>query len=138
MLSASFQDRMNHIIHCTTISYEEIGRLVTAIGVWSITPQDKMCYAFSKNSKLDVLGRRTSMAVSPACSENWHEPISSSSRPRTLWKRKQIIEPVFGQIKSVRNFTRFSFRRIHKVIREWNLICLTHNLLKLYRLSLAT
>ncbi len=56
----------------------------------------------------------------------------------TYWKRKQIIEPVFGQIKSVRNFTRFSFRRIHKVIREWNLICLTHNLLKLYRLSLAT
>ena len=29
---------MNRIIHCTAISYEEIGRLVTAIGVWSTSP----------------------------------------------------------------------------------------------------
>lgn len=46
--------------------------------------------------------------------------------------RKTIVEPVFGQIKEVRGFRRFSFRGIRKVTAEWVLICLTHNLLKLY------
>ena len=48
-------------------------------------------------------------------------------------KRKQIVEPVFGQIKEVRRFRRFSFRGIKNVAAEGDLICLTHNLLKLYR-----
>jgi len=48
-------------------------------------------------------------------------------------KRKQIVEPVFGQIKEVRRFRRFSFRGLQNVAAEWDLICLTHNLLKLYR-----
>jgi transposase len=47
--------------------------------------------------------------------------------------RKTIVEPVFGQIKEVRGFRRFSFRGVAKVTAEWALICLTHNLLKLFR-----
>lgn len=47
--------------------------------------------------------------------------------------RKAIVEPVFGQIKGVRGFRRFSFRGLGKVQAEWQLICLTHNLLKLFR-----
>jgi len=46
--------------------------------------------------------------------------------------RKAIVEPVFGQIKEVRGFRRFSFRGEPKVAAEWQLICLTHNLLKLF------
>jgi hypothetical protein len=46
--------------------------------------------------------------------------------------RKTIVEPVFGQIKEVRGFRRFSFRGAPKVTAEWGLICLTHNLLKLF------
>lgn len=47
--------------------------------------------------------------------------------------RKTIVEPVFGQIKEGRGFRRFSFRGQAKVTAEWLLICLTHNLLKLFR-----
>ena len=47
--------------------------------------------------------------------------------------RKAIVEPVFGQTKEVRGFRRFSFRGFIKVGAEWDLICLTHNLLKLWR-----
>lgn len=47
--------------------------------------------------------------------------------------RKQIVEPVFGQIKEVRNFRRFSFRGFENCQHEWDLVCLTHNLLKLFR-----
>jgi len=47
--------------------------------------------------------------------------------------RKAIVEPVFGQIKEGRGFRRFSFRGLAQVAAEWTLICLTHNLLKLFR-----
>jgi transposase len=48
-------------------------------------------------------------------------------------KRKTIVEPVFGQIKHVRKFRQFLLRGIEKVASEWDLICLGHNLLKLFR-----
>jgi transposase len=48
--------------------------------------------------------------------------------------RKAIVEPVFGQIKQARGFRQFLLRGIDKVRGEWSLVCLTHNILKLYRL----
>jgi transposase len=47
--------------------------------------------------------------------------------------RKQIVEPVFGQIKQARGFRQFLLRGIEKVRAEWALICTAHNLLKLAR-----
>jgi transposase len=49
--------------------------------------------------------------------------------------RKQIVEPVFGMIKSARGIRRFLLRGLEKVSAEWQLICLTHNLLKIWRRS---
>jgi transposase len=45
--------------------------------------------------------------------------------------RKQIVEPVFGQIKAARGFRQFLLRGIEKVSAEWTMICTVHNLLKL-------
>ena len=47
--------------------------------------------------------------------------------------RKAIVEPVFGQIKQARGFRQFLLRGIDKVRGEWSLVCLTHNILKMYR-----
>jgi len=47
--------------------------------------------------------------------------------------RKAVVEPVFGQIKERRRLRGFSFRGREKVAAEWQIICLTHNLLKLIR-----
>ena len=47
--------------------------------------------------------------------------------------RKQIVEPVFGQIKQARGFRQFLMRGIDKVRAEWAMICTAHNLLKLAR-----
>lgn len=47
--------------------------------------------------------------------------------------RKHIVEPVFGQIKEVRNFRRFSFRGLEPCRHEVGVVCLTHNLMKLFR-----
>ena len=48
-------------------------------------------------------------------------------------KRPQAVEPVFGQIKQARGFRRFLLRGLEAVRAEWRLICLGHNLLKLFR-----
>ena len=52
-------------------------------------------------------------------------------------KRKSIVEPVFGQIKRARGFVQFSLRCLEKMRGEWALVCLTHNLLKLFRAQYA-
>jgi transposase len=51
--------------------------------------------------------------------------------------RKGVVEPVFGQIKGARGFRRFRLRGLAKVRGEWRLVCLTHNLLKLWRYGCA-
>jgi transposase len=48
-------------------------------------------------------------------------------------KRKQTVEPVFGQIKDVRGARRFMRRGLRACQAEWRLVCGTHNLLKLWR-----
>jgi len=45
--------------------------------------------------------------------------------------RKQIVEPVFGQIKAARRFRQFLLRGLDKVRGEWAMLCTAHNLLKL-------
>jgi transposase len=52
-------------------------------------------------------------------------------------RRKVIVEPVFGQIKEDRGFRRFSLRGLKKIRGEWSLVCLTHNLLKIWRYGCA-
>jgi transposase len=52
-------------------------------------------------------------------------------------KRKHIVEPVFGQIKGVRGFRQFLLRGLKNVGGEWKLLCLTHNLLKIWRYQCA-
>jgi len=45
--------------------------------------------------------------------------------------RKQVVEPVFGQIKGARGFRQFLLRGLEKVKHQWALICTAHNLTKL-------
>jgi transposase len=45
--------------------------------------------------------------------------------------RKQVVEPVFGILKSARNFTQFLMRGLQNVRAEWSLLASAHNLWKL-------
>jgi transposase len=49
--------------------------------------------------------------------------------------RKQTIEPVFGIIKEVMGFRRFSLRGHAKVSLEWTLVCVSYNLKRLFNLK---
>jgi len=46
--------------------------------------------------------------------------------------RKELPEPVFGQIKQAPGFRQFLLWRREKVHGEWRLICTGHNILKLF------
>lgn len=46
--------------------------------------------------------------------------------------RKELSEPVFGQIKHARGFRQFLLRGRDKVRCEWSFICAGHNVLKLF------
>jgi transposase len=57
--------------------------------------------------------------------------LATSAGRAAYAKRKQTVEPVFGQIKECRGLRRFLLRGLRKVTGEWTLWCLTHNLRKL-------
>lgn len=62
-----------------------------------------------------------------------HQKVSSPWGRPIYAKRKILVEPVFGQIKAAMGFRRFSLRGLWKVDSEWAIVCLCHNLLKLFR-----
>lgn len=68
-----------------------------------------------------------------AVAEAMRAKLRTPSGAAIYRRRKTIVEPVFGQIKEARRFRRFSLRGLGNVTAEWALVCLTHNLLKLFR-----
>ena len=50
----------------------------------------------------------------------------------TYAERKWITEPVFGQIKRGLSFTQFLLNGIDKMRSEWRMVCMAHNLRKLW------
>ena len=62
----------------------------------------------------------------------WHKLGSPAGR-QVFSKRKVIVEPVFAQVKHIRGFRQFLLRGLKQVEAEWLLVCMTHNLLKLFR-----
>lgn len=74
----------------------------------------------------------------PATAKEQMAAKLGSADGRVLYaRRKVIVEPVFGQIKGARGFRRFLLRGLEKIQGEWNLLCLTHNLLKIWRYRCA-
>lgn len=74
-------------------------------------------------------GGRPKSAVAQAM----REKLTTDAGKAIYKLRKAIVEPVFGQIKDARGIRAFLLRGYEKARAEWQLICLTHNLLKLHR-----
>ena len=72
-------------------------------------------------------------AAGPSVKEKMQQKLRTATGKSLYAARKHIVEPVFGQIKAVRGIRKFLLRGLEKVTAEWKLICLTHNLLKIWR-----
>ncbi len=88
--------------------------------------------------------QRHQSATIPAASESASAPpVTAKEKMQAKLKtpagravyarRKAIVEPVIGQIKEARGFRRFLLRGLDDIGGEWRLVCLTHNLLKIWR-----
>jgi len=75
------------------------------------------------------------LPVAASVKEKMADKLRSAAGKALSTARKHIVEPVFGQIKSASRIRAFLLRGKEKVSAEWQLICLTHNLLKIWRRS---
>ena len=80
-------------------------------------------------SRVEVAGQ----AQDASAAATMREKLSSAAGKAIYKMRKAVVEPVFGQIKERRGFRRFLLRGLEKASAEWKIICLTHNLLKLFQ-----
>jgi DDE family transposase len=70
-------------------------------------------------------------ASAPTRVEAMREKIKAGGHDSPYRLRKQLPEPVFGQIKQARGFRQFLLRGVEKVRAEWSIVCTVHNILKL-------
>ena len=108
-------------------SPDSIGdKQIEGIDLYVATPSDKRCRSTQTLASADPVNTDTPL-------EQMRQKLRSEMGRAIYKMRKAIVEPVFGQIKECRRFRRFSFRGVEKVRAEWKLVCLTHNILKLFR-----
>jgi transposase len=70
-------------------------------------------------------------AATPTRVEAMRAKLKAGGHASPYRLRKQLPEPVFGQIKQARGFRQFLLRGFDNVRAEWAIICTAHNLLKL-------
>ena len=75
----------------------------------------------------------TAAAAEADVKEAMRQKLATATGRALYAARKRIVEPVFGQTKGARGIRGFLLRGLEKVAAEWQLICLTHNLLKIWR-----
>ena len=63
--------------------------------------------------------------------ERMKEKLSTSEGRSIYGKRKCLVEPVFGQMKTRGGFSQFLLRGLRKVRLEWKIAAIAHNLLKI-------
>jgi len=90
-----------------------------------------------KHSEADAKCPRGPLPEEATRTDRMRRKLQTKAGKAVYARRKAIVEPVFGQIKQVRGFRRFSLRGLIKVQGEWALMCLTHNILKLHRMCCA-
>jgi len=59
--------------------------------------------------------------------------VETQQGKEIMRRRGEIVEAIFGQIKSVRRAEQFMRRGFERCLTEWTLLTTTHNLLKLWR-----
>ena len=97
-------------------------------------------HAIADTSERAAADAPVATAAIPPCPEQaapatridaMREKIKAGGYESPYRLRKQLPEPVFGQIKQARGFRQFLLRGVENVRAEWAIVCTVHNLLKL-------
>lgn len=83
--------------------------------------------------------RKAGTAPNPAlvATQRMAARLTSADGKARYRRRKAIVEPVFGWIKSALGFRRFSLRGEANARGEWNVVCLAVNLKRFHRITMA-
>jgi transposase len=111
---------------------EEAVKAEKLAGTLLLVPPDRQGHGVQPDEAAEPGTARVSEAKT-----RMRERLQSEDGAALYKMRKAIVEPVFGQVKSVRGFNRFSLRGFANARGEWLLIAATHNLLKLFRYGKA-
>jgi transposase len=98
-----------------------------------IVPPDRFSHYLEKNQSKPLPAN----APKSEFAEATRALMRTTDGKALYMKRQSSVEPVFGQVKQGRGIRGFLLRGMQKVKGEWNLICLAHNVLKLFRQGLA-
>jgi transposase len=102
-------------------------------GLENIGMEPYLAVERQKHHEASVASETTAPSAEASAKEKMRHKPGSEVGKALYAARKHIVEPVFGQTKSARGIRRFLLRGVEKVSAEWQLICLTHNLLKIWR-----
>jgi transposase len=69
--------------------------------------------------------------------EKMNKLLNSKKGKEIYKKRKQTVEPVFGIIKEILGFRRFSLRGEEETNAEWSLVCTAYNLKRFFKIQMA-
>ena len=103
---------------------------LTSMGIDVYIPPDKV-----RHSRKLPAAPRGRIPKDLSATDRMRRKLLTKKGRRYYGLRKQVVEPVFGQIKQGRGFRQFLLRGIEKVNAEWQLICAGHNMLKLFNAS---
>src|SRR5258706_9596652 len=101
------------------------------IEVYGTTAGPRPTVAGRAKQRIPAAPPSTRPAETPTRVEAMRAKIKAGGHVSPYRLRKQLPEPVFGQIKQARGFRQFLMRGIDKVRAEWAIVCTAHNLLKL-------
>jgi len=87
--------------------------------------------------KSQQVGESAEQPVAKSAAETMRDKLHTTAGQTVYKMRKAVVEPVFGQIKERRGLRGFLMRGRDKAAAEWQIICLTHNLLKLFQARTA-
>ena len=101
---------------------------LTALGMDVYMPPDKIGHRFTL-----LPAPRGPIPQCLSLADRMRRKLRTKKGKKRYGLRKELPEPVFGQIKQVRGFDHFLLRGLENVSSEWKVICTGHNLLKLFR-----
>ena len=88
---------------------------------------------FREECSTDVRGRTIERTPYDDSIERQRDKQKDVSKQELLKQRMKIVEPIFGYIKHNNHFNRWLYRGMENVQAQWNLICTTVNLKKIYK-----
>ena len=101
---------------------------VKGLGTEVFTPPNR-----KEHGKTETAAPKGRIPSAISVIDRMRRKLQTKSGREIYARRKEIVEPVFGQIKQARGFRQFLLRGLVKVKGEWALVCTTHNLLKLWK-----